>query len=54
MFAIAMVVMEMLTKMETFAVPEELKDMCVASWGWQGGSGTLQSKDPAGWKKIEY
>ena len=38
----------MLTKMETFAVPEELKDMCVASWGWQGASHNAALSCPRG------
>ena len=43
MFAMAMVVVvKMVTRMGTCAVSEELREMHVASWGWQGGSGTFR------------
>ena len=40
MFTMVMM-MIMIMIIATCAVPEGLRDMCVAFWDWQGGSGTL-------------
>ena len=41
MFATATAVMMVIMIIVTCAVLEGLRDMCVAFWDWQGGSGTL-------------